>query len=217
MNWRERGYIWGNERLIHATEPIDLINLPRFDHPRAFRVDVRLPPNPSAVAFSARIFAMVGQGDGSAAERELFYNFATGKGSAVVYGSSLRVFARYNAGPILSTSKVAAWATPSEDGGIQAARPKPFGTSPATASVAQGIVSVTLAAAGERRRVSIANRPAAGTELLLLAYGRAAAAGDFDVIVQPNTTLIEEGWDGQINGIWSAAGAGFARVAVFVD
>lgn len=215
MTWRERGYIWGASRavLADASVPLDLVSLPSFDEPRPFRIDL-LAPTITVVTYEAEL----GRGDSRAEIVPLSFNAATKRGSHIVYASSVRVRARYASGTVApGTNLAAAWATPVADGGLVASRPRPFAVTPAVASQPQAVLSAPMVGAGARRRLTIANYQGAGTANLLLASARAATAVDFDIIVPPNTTYIEEADDGALFGVWDAAGAGFARIATWSD
>lgn len=222
LDWREKGYIWGDKRDCGPAGGADLINLvtlPRFPEPRPFRINIECPP--SSFLSTYEVVAEFGIGDATARSLVLSYNVTTGIGEHVLYASSLHVKARVLTGGLTPAAReVLAWATPVEDGGISLSRPKPFGTAPVADPVVtlpQAIVSAIFANGSRRRRLSVANYQGAGTANLLLAYGRTpASATDFDVIVPPNVTHIEEGWDGLVSGIWDAAGVGFARIGVFM-
>lgn len=221
-SWRAKGYIWGDERELAApnafAQAIDLVSLPEFETPRPLRVNIALPD--SSFASTYQVVAEYGIGDATTRRVTLSYNGATGLGEHVLYCSSLRVFATVLTGGLTTAARTAlAWATPVDDGGISLSRPKPFGTVPVADPVdtrPQAIADALFANGSDRRRLTVANYQGAGTANLLLAYGRAASATDFDVIVPPNTTLVEEGWQGNVHGIWDAAGAGFARIGVFM-
>jgi len=165
-----------------------------------------------------RFTALVGRGDGSADEVALSFNAATRLGSHKLYGSSLRVTAHYVSGVVTSGNNVAAaFATLCEDGGISASFPKTFASTPVVASQPQAIVAAAMVGAGARRRLTIANYQGAGTANLLLASSRVATALDFDIIVPPNTTFLDEAGQTSWSGIWDAAGAGFARIATWAE
>lgn len=218
--WREAGYIWGDERELGlpGTDPLDLVTLPRFPEPRPLRVSIVLPP--SSFVSTYEVTAIYGIGDATARTVTLSYNLTTGLGEHVLYASSLYVRAKVLTGGATAAARAAlAWATPVEDGGISLSRPKPFGDAPVADPALtrpQAVTAAIFANGSQRRRVSVANYQGAGTANLLLAYGRTATATDFDVIVPPNTTVIEEGWQGLVSGIWDAAGVGFARIGVFM-
>lgn len=222
--WRSEGYIWGNRRPVTAPvagtpEPLDLVNLPKFDRPRVLRVDLQGPYSGSAV--NVEFTADVGRGDGYTETVTLPWDRTRASAVHVLYGSSLRVRAQYLAGlplgPGLATAYVAAWCTLVDGSGRVDSKPQSFGNAPDTDSVPQSVANQPIipTATTPTRRFTIANNPAAGTERLLLAYGRAATAADFDYIVQPYETLVEEAWQGTVFGLWTAAGAGFARTAVW--
>lgn len=214
---RAKGYIWGNKRLVtvaSGTDPLDLVNLPKLDRPRVLRVDLQGPFSGSAV--NVEFSAEVGRGDGYSENVVLPWDRTRASAVHVLYGSSLRVRVKYLSGaPIPANTFAAAWATLCDDQGRTEAKPQTFGNAPTATSVAQAVVGVALVPASTTptRRFMIANNPAAGTERLLLAYGRVATALDFDVIVNPFETHIDEAWQGTVTGIWTAAGAGFARVS----
>ncbi len=214
---RENGYIWGNRRLVtvgSGSDPLDLVNLPRFDKPRTLRVDLQGPFSGSAV--NVQFEAEVGRGDGFSELVTLAWDRTRATGVHVLYCSSLRVKVRYLSGaPIPANTYAAAWATLCDGSGRTDSKPQTFGNAPTATSVAQTAASQTIVppSTTPTRRFMVANNPAAGTERLLLAYGRAATAADFDVIVNPYETHIDEAWQGSVNGLWTAAGAGFARVS----
>lgn len=223
MDWRARGYIWGNQRAVtraSETDPLDLVNLPQFDTPRPFRVDVLGPANSLT---NVEFTAIMGRGDGFAESRVLTWNRATGRGSHLVVATSLRVNVRHLTPlvPIALGVEAAAWVTPCDDSGISASRPRAFGTPAVSASFAQNVAAQTLAAAGELRRRTVVNYQgpvsAAGTATLHIAFGRAATLLDFDLLVPPNGMWIEEANEEYMSGIWDAAGAGFARVSTWQE
>jgi len=216
---RTHGYIWGDRRPVTAaseSDPVDLVSLPRFPWPVPIRIDLVGPFPGSAVNVEFRAF--IGQGGGSIEERVLTWNRATGRGQHVLYASSLRVACKFLSGaPVPAGTTATAWATLAESSGIDLSRPKPFGTLPTSASFPQAVAGTQLAPAQEFRRRTVANYQGAGTARLLLAMGRAATALDFDYIVGPNSTHIEEADEQFVHGIWDAAGAGFARVSTWSD
>lgn len=222
--WRSEGYIWGNRRPVTAPvagtpEPLDLVNLPRFDRPRVLRVDLQGPYSGSVV--NVEFTADVGRGDGYTETVTLPWDRTRASAVHVLYGSSLRVRAQYLTGlplgPGLATAYVAAWCTLVDGSGRVESKPQTFGNEPTTDSIAQSLVAqlVVPPSTTPMRRFMVANNPAAGTERLMLAYGRVPTALDFDVIVNPYETFIEEAWQGSVYGIWSAAGAGFARASIW--
>ena len=219
--WRDEGYIWGNRRLVteaSGTNPLDLVNLPRFDRPRVLRVDLQGPYSGSAV--NVEFKAAIGRGDGFTDVVTLPWDRTRASATHVLYGSSLRVNVAYLSGAPIPTSppvNAAAWATLVDGSGRVDSKPQTFGNAPTASSAPQSIASGAIVPTSTvaTRRFTVANNPAAGTERLLLAYGRVASLTDFDVIVNPYETFIEEAWQGTVFGLWTAAGAGFARVAVW--
>lgn len=214
---RSRGYIWGNRRAVtvaSGADPLDLINLPKLDRPRVVRVDLQGPFSGSAV--NVQFEAEVGRGDGFSESVVLPWDRTRASAVHVLYASSLRVRVKYLSGaPIPANTFAAAWATLCDGSGRVDSKPQTFGNAPTASSVAQAVVAAAFVPASTTptRRFMVANYPAAATDRLLLAYGRVPTAIDFDVIVNPYETLVEEAWQGTVFGIWSAAGAGFARVS----
>lgn len=214
---RGRGYIWGNRRAVteaSGVNPLDLISLPRFDRPRVLRVDLQGPFSGSAV--NVQFNAEIGRGDGYVEKVVLPWDRTRASAVHVLYGSSLRVNVQYLSGaPIPANTYAAAWATLCDGQGRADSKPQTFGNAPTSSSVAQSLVAAAVipASTTPTRRFMVANYPAAGTGRLLLAYGRVPTATDFDLIVNPYETLVEEAWQGLVYGIWDAAGAGFARVS----
>lgn len=232
--WKGMVGFWGSSRPVVASDqPLDLVDVSAapFPYPRPLRINVAGPFPGSAV--NGRFIATIGIGNFGVREREVQWNRSTGLGETIVYASSLRVRWEYLSGaPIPANVTAGAWATPCDDAGLTRGRPKPFGTlTPNTAGVVppdfharfgQSVAPAVFRVGGEARRFTIANyQPAGGTAYLYLKYGGlpslAAGAEDFDFIVAPQATHIEEASELGVGGVWDAAGAGAALYNRYLD